>query len=154
MRNALACLVAIIATVPVHAGFSTTELLVPAGGRATGAGGSEFSSTLWITNPTAAPASVQIQFLLSGQANTAPATFNDQIAPGATRVYEDIAGTLFHANGLVGAARITSNAAVIVASRAHTNNVGVSISGVPPEAGVRVGETGIMQGVRQTPDFR
>jgi len=108
-RFAFAAALFLTLTVSVSAAFTGTDLIVPATGRAPGAGGSQFYTTFWITNPGDSTADVIIQFLLAGQSNTAPASFNDTIAPGATKVYENVAESLFNIRNGLGAARVVGS---------------------------------------------
>jgi hypothetical protein len=117
MRTVVAIVVVVLLCTPLFAGFPSTDLILPAVGRVEGIGGSQFYTTVWITNPNANAVDFDIAFLLAGQANLSPARVTDSIAPGATKVYENIAETLFGIKGILGAARIRSSANLIVASR-------------------------------------
>lgn len=163
MRKTLVTLLmTIAASTPVRANFGSTELLVPAVGRTAGAAGSQFYSTLWVTNIDAEAADVQIRFLLSGQPSFHPAAYHDRIPPGATRVYENVAESLFGLTGAIGAAHVTSNKEVLVSARvfnlapgeSEARSTGVSLPGFPPSFGVGSGEVATIQGVRRTPDYR
>ncbi len=90
----------------VFAGFTATDLIVPAAGRVEGAGGSQFYTTLYISNPGEQAADVVIQLLLAGQSNAAPARFNDTIPAGATKVYENPVERLFAMKSALGALRV------------------------------------------------
>ena len=161
MRNALAA-VLLSVTLQLHAGFSATEVLVPAVGRTAGAGGSDFHTTLWVTNPGDEAVDVQIRFLLAGQPNTTPPVFTDRLAPGANRVYENFAERLFGLRNVIGAAQVSASAKVLVTARVYhhpggapeSGTTGLAISGVPPAFGVGKGEVGTVQGVRHSPHYR
>ena len=143
------------------AGFTSTDLLVPAIGRVEGGGGTVFESTLFVTNPSGNPAHIDLALLLPG--NVQPAgTFSDTIAPGATRVYEHVATSLFGLDHAVGGLRVRSSEAVQVAARIYdlgphgreSDSRGLTIAGVPGAFGIGAGETGDLQGARETEDYR
>jgi len=123
-RFAFAAALFLTLTVSVSAAFTGTDLIVPATGRAPGAGGSQFYTTFWITNPGDSTADVIIQFLLAGQSNTAPASFNDTIAPGATKVYENVAESLFNIRNGLGAARVVGSQKLLVSARVFNQTPG------------------------------
>src|SRR5215212_7114767 len=168
MKKTIAIVAIVLAlnlpVVPVaQAGFGGTDLILPAVGRVDGNGGSHFYTTIWVTNPsTTEPASFQMSFLRSGQSNPSPATFDDSLAPGATQVYENAAETLFHAVNVLGAARIRSTKPLLVSSRIYNQNDGATVAasqglysaGIPADFGVRQGQSGVLQGVRVSGDFR
>jgi hypothetical protein len=142
----------------LFAGFSGTEVFIPAVGRVTGAGGSEFYTTVWITNlSTTASVSFQFQFLRSGQANTAPASFSDTLAVGQTKIYENIVESRFGLTGVNGAGRIVANGEVYVSSRIYEqppgtdlgSSKGLFFSGVPASFGLGIGDRASLQGVNQ-----
>src|ERR1700730_4197437 len=81
------------------ASFAGKDVVVPAVGHVEGVNGSNFLTSVWITNPGSAAVDFEIRFLTAGQTGEAP-KYTDQIAPGATRVYENIAETLFGVRGV------------------------------------------------------
>jgi hypothetical protein len=148
---------------PLLAGFSGTDLILPAVGHITGVGGSHFYTTIWITNPSSTDsADFEASFLRSGQSNPAPSTFHDAVAPGATKVYENAAVTIFGIDGVLGAVRIRSTRPLLVSSRIYNLNDGQTVaasqglfsSGIPADFGIRAGQSGVLQGVRVSDDFR
>ncbi|HEX8617161.1 MAG TPA: hypothetical protein VF911_06225, partial [Thermoanaerobaculia bacterium] len=145
-----------------QAGFSGKDLILPAVGRVEGFGGSNFYTTVWVTNPSTTEAvGYEMALLESGHANPAPVTVTDTLAPGATRAYENAAETLFNFRG-VGGLRVRSTGRLLVSSRIYNQNAadGVSHSqglysaAVPAEFGITTGQSGVLQGVRQSVDFR
>jgi hypothetical protein len=66
------------------AGFTATDVFIPALGRVEGFGGSQFDSTVYVTNPNAEPAQIMISFLPSG-GTPSPPSFADTIAPAWQR---------------------------------------------------------------------
>jgi hypothetical protein len=147
---------------PAFAGFSATELILPAAGRVMGAGGSEFLTTGWVTNPNAAAVDVQFQFLEAGQENPNPLTVTDTLNPGQTKTYENLAETLFGRSGVLGAVRVRSSARVLASARIYSqapgdtlaNTFGVYFAAVPSSFAIGTTEQGSLQGVSQNTDFR
>lgn len=145
----------LLVCLPAGATFTGTDLILPAVGHASGAGGSEFSSSIWITNSSDAAADVTIQLL----GTSAPA-FNDHIAAGGTKVYENVAETLFGLQSVVAGARVRSSQKVLVSARVYNrtsgeaDTQGLVFSGVPAGFGLAKGESSVLQGVRQTSDYR
>jgi hypothetical protein len=141
----------------LFAGFAGTEVFIPAVGRVTGAGGSEFYTTVWITNlSTTATVDFQFQFLRTAQANTSPASFNDTLSPGQTKIYENIVESRFGLTGN-GAGRIVADGEVYVSSRIYEqppgtdlgSSKGLFFSGVPASFGLGIGDRASLQGVNQ-----
>jgi len=157
----LAILVAAISlATPGSAAFLGTDLILPAVGHVSGVGGSEFTTSVWITNPGDSPADVTIQ-LLGGSSSTL-AAYNDQLAPGATKVYENFAESLFHVSSVVAGARVRSTQKLLVSARvynkpagsAESDTQGAVFSGIPGGFGLAKGESSVVQGVRQNADYR
>jgi hypothetical protein len=141
----------------LFAGFAGTEVFIPAVGRVTGAGGSEFYTTVWITNlSTTATVDFQFQFLRTAQANTSPASFNDTLSPGQTKIYENIVESRFGLTGN-GAGRIVADGEVYVSSRIYEqppgtdlgSSKGLFFSGVPASFGLGIGDRASLQGINQ-----
>ncbi len=148
---------------PLLAGFASVNLILPAVGRVDGSGGSHFYTSVWVTNPSQTEAAqFVIRFLASGQPNPNPATASDSIAPGATKVYENIAESLFGITGVLGAAQIESTQPLLVTSRIYNQgdgqlpsaSEGLFYSALPADFGIGSGQRGVLQGVRQSADFR
>ena len=87
--------------------------------RAGGAGGSQFYSTLWVTNLGGAAANIHLDFLRQGQANPTPVTRTDTLGAGATRRYDNVVEQLFGVSGVGGAVRVRSNQEIFVSSRTY-----------------------------------
>src|SRR5512146_2044034 len=82
--------VLLVSAVPTFAGFASTETYLPAVGRVPGKNGAQFYTTVWATNLTSAPQTFTFEFLKTGQSNPSPASFHDSLAPGQTKVYENV----------------------------------------------------------------
>ena len=106
------------AATPSFAGFSGTELYLPAVGAAPGVPPAVWYTTVWVHNPSATRANVTF-YLLERQANPSPQTATDSIPPGDTKRYDNAVATLFGFEGF-GGLRITSNVKVVVGSRIYS----------------------------------
>lgn len=161
MRSLLLVLIcALFVGVAAQAAFPGNDVIVAVAGRAAGVGGSDFDSTLWITNPSTSVADVEIAFLRSGQGNASPVKTTDRLQPGQTKTYESAVSKLFGITG-VGALRVRSNVEVLVSSRSFNRSAsgdagsqGVILEGVPAEFGIGSGKSAVLQGVRHNADFR
>ncbi len=101
------------------AGFAGTDVFVASVGHGRGAGGSQWRTTVWISNPGSSPADCQVQFLPRGESNPAPAgTYSITVQQGDTLRFDDAVWTLFGLEGY-GALRVTSSTDVIVNSRIY-----------------------------------
>ncbi|HWC65060.1 MAG TPA: hypothetical protein VG777_03175, partial [Thermoanaerobaculia bacterium] len=157
-------LVFVLAAVPMFAGFSSTEVFLPSIGRITGQGGARFFTTVWATNLTSAPESFTLFFLKAGQANPSPASFSDTLAPGETKVYENVVETKLGLSNALGAARVTSTGEILVAERIFDQEPGTDLgqteglffAGVPASFAISAGQSASIQGVDQgsSEDFR
>jgi len=154
--RALPVLVAFVPAV-VLAGFPSTELFFPAVGRGAGSGGSQFYTTVWVTDLATAPAHITFDFLQQGQDNSVPKSFTETIQPGETKIYEDIIETKLQLTGVVGAGRIVSDQEVFAAERIYNQftgdplekSVGLFFAGVPGSFSISSGQSATIQGVDQ-----
>ena len=162
-RLAVVCALLLACAVTLSAGFPSTDVIVPAAGRIQGQNGANFYTNLWITNPSPTEtATVEIRFLRAGQANADAPSVSFTLAPGATKVHENFAETLFHLDGVLGAARVTATSEVLVAARVFTKlpgegdgkSYGTSFTAIPTSFGVTSGETATLPGIQQNEDFR
>jgi hypothetical protein len=161
-RVFLLALLSLLAALPSSALFTGTDVILPAVGRVEGVGGTQFYTTIWVTNPNDQRATIEMTFLVGGQPSAAAPRFSDAIAPGATVVYENVGEKLFGLKGVLGGARLRSSQKVLVTARVYTqkagdsgaNSHGLGMSAVPVSFGIGSGESADVQGVRQTPDFR
>jgi len=147
--------------VPVFAGFGGRDLVLPAAGRLQGSGGAQFYTTLWVTNPSdTAPVEIDVQYLLTGQANLHPPTFKDVLAPRQTRVYENVAEQSFGITGILGALRVLASSEVYAGARVYdegespADSQGLYLNGVRSRFGIANGERATVQGARSTADYR
>ena len=145
---------------PAFGGFSATESFLPAVGRVAGSGGSQFYTTVWLTNPAGSgTAHFTFQFLQQGKANTgAVPSFADTLAPGETKIYENVIEQKLHLTSAIGAARITSDLPLVASERIYNqaspaDNLGTTeglfFAAVPSSLAIGAGETASVQGVNQ-----
>ena len=146
-----------VSAVRAEAGFSGSDVFVPATARASGAGGSQYYSTLWITNLGGASANVRVQFLRQGQTNPSPTTKAEVIAAGATRRIDDVVTYLGEAGG--GALHVISDQEVFVSSRTYDQPPGAALrdvkalffSGIPAGFSIGAGDVSRLQGITNGP---
>jgi collagen triple helix repeat protein len=147
---------------PAFANFASTDLILPAAGRVVGAGGTEFLTTGWVTNPNDEAVDVQFQFLEAGRSNPNPITVTDTLSAGQTKTYTNLGETLFGRPGVLGAVRVHSSARVLVSARIYSQARGERLAdtnggyfaAVPASFAIGKDENGLLQGVNQNADFR
>ena len=143
------------------AGFAGRDLFLPAVGRVAGAEGSEFYSTLWISNPTIVAVEAKLLLLRAGQANLAPSERVILLEAGETRRLDNFVETLFATAGL-GALRIRASGEVTATARvynqaagaAERDTQGLSFAAVPVAFAIGAGESASLHGIEQNGDFR
>ncbi len=155
----LVVVLASLAAPSVEASFASSDVYLTSIGRVAGASGAQFSTTVWITNlSTTQPVSFGFFFLASGQANPNPASFADTLAPGETKMYEDVMLNKFGLTAALGAGHIVSSSGdVFVSSRIFNlspgqdlgASTGLFFAGVPSIFALAPGETSTIQGVNQ-----
>ncbi len=162
---ALAAVGSLASAPPLQAGFSGTDVFIPASARAAGAPPSQFTSTLWITNLSSSiSANARLKFYERDTSNTSPITVPVSIAPGETKKYENVVQTVFGLSGASGAIRIQSDIELLASSRTYNLPSGSDIrdanglffTGIPQSFAIGSGETSSLQGVSQggAEDFR
>jgi hypothetical protein len=146
------------------AGFQSTEVFLPAVGRAAG-NGAQIYTTVWATNLTGVQETFTFQFLKQNQANNPPSSsFQDTLAPGQTKVYENIIQSKLGLSSAIGAARVVSSGEILVAERIFNqptgndlgNTEGFFFAGVPKSFSISAGQSASIQGINQggTENFR
>jgi hypothetical protein len=96
-------------------------------------------------------------FLKQGQANASPASFSDTLAPGETKVYENVVETKLGLNNALGAARVTSSGEILLAERIYNQapgddlgkTEGLFFAGVPKAFSISLGQSASIQGINQ-----
>jgi hypothetical protein len=151
-------LLALIATASsLFAGFASTDTYLAAVGRVPGQGGAQFYTTVWASNLTTAPQTLTFQFLKQGQANPSPASFQDTLQPGETKVYENVVETKLGLTNAIGAARVTSTGEIFVSERIYNQapgddvgkTEGLFFAGVPKSFSISAGQSASIQGIDQ-----
>jgi hypothetical protein len=145
---------------PSLAGFLSREVFLPAVGRISGQGGAQFYTTVWVTNPSGSRTiHVTFQFLKQGQGNaTGAPSFADTLAPGETKIYENVVEEKLHLSNAIGAGRIIADGEILASERifnqAHASDdlgttEGLFFAAVPSSAAIGLGEQTTVQGVNQ-----
>ncbi|MGH9442082.1 MAG: tail fiber domain-containing protein [Thermoanaerobaculia bacterium] len=142
---------------PAFAGFPSAETFLPAVGRETGANGAQFYTTVWASNLTSDSVSFTFYFLQEGQANPSPASFTDSLAPGQTKMYENVVESKLGLTNALGAARVVSSGEILLAERIYNQapgddpgkSEGLFFSGVPKSFSISLGQSSSIQGIDQ-----
>jgi hypothetical protein len=145
---------------PLVAAVATRDAYVPIAGRASGAGGRGFFTSVWVTNVADEPASVTLSFLHSARANPSPFTYTQRLAPGELRKIE-LPDYLLAGGAGIGALRVQSTRDVlteahvysVVAGEAQSRAVGAAIAAIPAQYAIGSNESTFVQGVA-TPGTR
>lgn len=148
-----------------EAGFAARELFVLGVGRTSGVAGSQWYSTLWVTNPSSTlVVDVQIRFLKRNQPNPTPASHTVVLQPGETVRFDNVVESLFGETGTSGALQILASGDVLAVSRTFDQpsgtpvgaSKGYFVAGIPASFALGLGESTRLQGVSQGggEDFR
>src|SRR5262245_273850 len=104
----------LLAAWPALGAYPARDLVIPIAGRDQNAGGTQFLTSIWLTNADERPvATVTLSFLASGHANPAPPAMQLTLGPGATRVLDPLDATLLGSDDALGAVRIESSTNVV-----------------------------------------
>ena len=133
-------------------GFASNEVYIPSVGRGAGAGGSQFYTTVWLTNLSSSSSiNFTFYFLKDGQPNISGVpSFTDSLAPGQTRMYENVIENTLGISNKFGAARITATGEIFVSARVYdqanpADNLGTTeglfFSAVPKSFGISIGQS-------------
>ena len=103
----LSVLASLLGPSAAFAGFASSDVYLTSIGRVAGNDGAQFYTTVWITNLSSTDTvGFSFSLLLTGQANPNPASFSDALAPGETKMYEDIILNKFGLTSALGAGHI------------------------------------------------
>ena len=157
LRRCTAVCGAILASAPLLAGFAGTDLFLPNVGRQPGIYPSDWYTTVWIYNPSAAPVTARIYLLQRNTSNPSPPFVDLLVAPGDTEKIDNAVETLFQAQ-VFGALRVTAPAKLVVSSRVFSKaagageaeSLGQGFAGVPASFAIGLNETAQVLGVHQT----
>ncbi|MBK8599098.1 MAG: hypothetical protein IPN83_26770 [Holophagales bacterium] len=132
---------------PVHASLTGTDVVVPSSASSSGAYGSQWVTTLWLTNRTSSPVTARLSFLQRDVSNTSPVTREELLGAGESRRYDDVVGTFFGLRDVAGAIRIRATGEVLAVSRTFNDvggvmkdSLGTSLDALP--AGMAIGGDG------------
>lgn len=139
-----------------QAGTTGTTLVLPSVGRGPGSSGSQWRTTLWVHNPAASTANVEILFLKRQASNPSPPSAFLSVAPGATERIADAFDDLFGIDGEFGAFLISSDQAVVANARifseppeGEASSVGQFFSATTTDVAISSGESTSVLGVFQ-----
>jgi hypothetical protein len=142
---------------PVHASLTGTDVVVPSSASSSGAYGSQWVTTLWLTNRTSSPVTARLSFLQRDVSNTSPVTREELLGAGESRRYDDVVGTFFGLRDVAGAIRIRATGEVLAVSRTFNDvggvmkdSLGTSLDALPAGMAIGVGRTTTLLGA--TPD--
>jgi hypothetical protein len=146
--------VGLVAGAPAWAGFSDTEVYLPAVGSAVGV--APWYTTVWVHNPESTSANLSFH-LLKRQPNPSPSHYDDTLMPGETKRYDDAIYFMF-GETTFGALRIVADRKVLVSSRIYAqdddgtirDSTGQFFAGVPASFAIGAGERTTVVGVAQT----
>jgi hypothetical protein len=149
---------------PVFAGFAGTDLFIPMAGRGVGAYPTNWFTTVYLYNPNVGAVAIDLTFLERNRDNvtTTPPKVTDSLAPGETRIYENIVETTFGRTGTVyGAIRIQCASRVVATARVYskasadaplTQSFGQDFAATPASFAIGLGEaTDILGGYTTQP---
>lgn len=135
------------------------DLFLVSVGRGPGAQGSFWYATVWIYNPTARPATVDVSFLARGSGNPSPIHSSMTVGAGATATVNDALFTLFGLDEAFGALRVTSDQDIVVAARSYNltdaglaDSQGQFMAALPVELAFGLGESASIPGITQPVD--
>lgn len=159
MIRRIALALTLSASTAALAATAARDAYIPIAGRAVGAGGRTFDTTVWITNVSEKPASVTLSFLRAAQPNLAPFTYTQRLAPSEIR--RIVLPNYLLGTAGVGALRVRSSGDVLAtahvfsigAGESETKAVGASIDAVPAEHAIGSNEVTMVQGIA-TPGTR
>jgi hypothetical protein len=162
LRSAVVAVVLAAASGTALAGFAGTDLFIPMAGRGVGAYPSNWFTTVYLYNPNAEVVSVDLSFLERNKDNvaTAPPRITDTLAPGETRIYENIVEATFGKTAY-GAVRIQCSEKVVASARVFskesenaplTQSFGQDFAATPASFAIGLGEaTDILGGYTTQP---
>ena len=127
------------------------DLFLPVAGNVRSATGREFRTTVWITNVSQRPATVQVTFLERHPAPP-PSTLTIPVAAGETKEVDDLPLQL-HRSGVVGALRFESEQPIAISARIFSATaIGEGLNAVNAAAGLNHGDEGFIPGVQASAD--
>ncbi len=154
-RKTLALLVVVvtIGAIPALALSPGQDMLVPAAARV-----ANWVTDLYVMNSGNATVSVEVFWLVRGQANTNPASITFALLPGQTMVLDDVIFNDFALSEGEGAFRVVADGEVVVNSRIYavdgTQTYGQGFEGVPTWAATGAGESSSAVGLSVGSAFR
>lgn len=138
----------------------STEIVVPAGARGDGAGGSVWQMDLFVLNPGSSPATAMVHWLERDQDNSAASPFTVDLPPGRQAVLVDVIGDRVGLASGGGAFRIVSDQPIVATSRIYNlqggSTFGQGFEGLSGDQMARAadGTTAWIAGLQQSPSSR
>jgi hypothetical protein len=131
------------------------DVLVPAAARIVDP---SWVTDLYVMNPGDATVSVEVFWLVRGQANTNPSSITFDLLPGQTEILDDVIFNDFALSEGEGAFRIVASGAVMVNSRIYavdgSQTYGQGFEGVPTWAATAAGDSASAVGLSVGSAFR
>jgi hypothetical protein len=156
-RKVLALLVLgmTIGAIPALALSPGQDVLVPAAARIVDP---SWVTDLYVMNPGNATVSVEVFWLVRGQANPNPTSITFNLLPGQTEILDDVIFNNFMLSEGEGAFRVVASGAVVVNSRIYAvedaKTYGQGFEGVPTWAATAAGESSSAVGLSDGSAFR
>jgi hypothetical protein len=154
----VACALALLTATSAVAITPGTDLLIAGAARA-----NPWVDDLYINNPNAITVSVDVMWLVRGQANLTPETETFFVGPGGTLILDDVILKTFNKNRAFGAFRVTSTGGPVTANMIALavkddengrRTLGSGFEAIPASAATAAGETTYLMGMTSTTGFR
>jgi len=147
---------------PVFAAYSSRDLFIPIFGRGAGGDGRRYETSFTITNTTSKAADVKLSFLAAERPNPAPHATMLHLAAKETRHFDAVGADLLGAPDGFGAMRIEANVPLLAHARLFSampgeavgRSVASSFNAIPQQFSAGTGDSAVLQGLEQSPDFR
>jgi len=162
LRVLLLSAICYLLSASAFAAYSSKDLFLPIFGRAAGGDGRRYDTAFTLTNPSSNAADVKLSFLAAGQPNPTPHATMLHLAANETRHFDSVGADLLGAPAAFGAMRIEANVPLLAHARLFSTlpgdplarSVASSFNAIPAQFAAGTGDSAIVQGLEQSPDFR
>ncbi len=154
----LITLIVCVAMLPASSVFAISasdDLLIAAAART-----NRWTADLYINNPGATDATVDVMWLERGQANPNPQTESFEVLAGETLILDDVLRNTFGMTSATGALRITAeggevtaNLVVFTGAGSPDGTYGSGFEGIPTSSATSAGESTTLSGLQLNDDF-
>lgn len=153
-----ACVAALLSAASAAAITPGNDLLIAGAARA-----QPWVDDLYINNPGSVTVSVDVMWLVRGQANPTPDTRTFLVGPGETLILDDVILNNFNKSRAFGAFRITSTggpvtvnmlALAVIDDEDGRRTLGSGFEAIPASAATSAGETTYLMGMTSTSGYR